>query len=844
MKPRILKDHIVFVAPPSDLPKLKAIFPNLRYSLTAGQQVCAVPLSLESARLLRNMGIEAPSPIRTEYDWPIIPGRTPGWWQIDTAEFLTLNPRAFCLSLPRCVDAETEYLTPTGWRKFDTYVDGTLVAQWNAETRQAEFVVPMEYVKMPCSEMIHFKTAQNIDQMLTPNHRVVYETTSGNIKETTAESIFVRGNTNGSGWHGKIPVTFRAPDTVGISLSDAEIRVMVAVIADGYFGSPSTNRCQLRLKKARKKDRLRELLHAANIQFTERTRDYHTAKGFTVFQIYAPLRHKEFVEYWWSANRAQLEIIVSEVPYWDGTFRKAEAVDFSSASKRTADFIQYAAVATGRSATIGVRQYVRNGQPDKPMYVVHIQKDGKPVGLTGNNADGSRSLQATRGHTPAGNTCYCFEVPSSYLIMRRNGRVFITGNTRKTHSTLWAVDYMQRIGAMGKCLVVAPLSTLEIVWGETIWYNFPRKKYAVLHGTAAKRKELLKKDCGIYVINHDGVGIIQEELAKRKDITHIVIDELRVFFSSKTTRWKSMKSIITPERTAWGLTGTPTPNEPTDAYGQMKLIKPENFNGSFTAFKQATMQQFGPFRWVPRRGHEAIVQQALSPAIRFTREVVTDMQPQIIERHAELSPQQAKHLNELMRQAATEIDGSMITAVNAAVLVQKIVQAACGAVYDTQGNVVEMDFGPRLKVIEELIEENNDSKTIVFFPFTGVLDAFARELGKKWSVAVVDGGVSSGRRTQIFKDFQEKGSPHVLVAHPGCMAHGLELTKAALIIYGAPITSADTYGQACARIDGGGQKLRIDIAHVSATAAERKIYAALREKRKLQDLVCELFEKK
>ena len=416
--------------------------------------------------------------------------------------------------------------------------------------------------------------------------------------------------------------------------------------------------------------------------------------------------------------------------------------------------------------------------------------------------------------------------------------------TRKTMSALYAVDYMQKKGLMGRCLVVAPLSTLELVWAESIWYNFPRKRHAVLHGSAEKRKLLLDQKHDIYIINHDGIEIVQEELKKRPDITHIVIDELRVFFSAKTKRWKAMKSIITPERTAWGLTGTPTPNAPTDAYGQMKLIKPENFPGHFTQFKNTVMQQFGPFKWVPRRGHEEIVKQCLSPAIRFDRDVVTDMEPQLIERHAELSPQQAKHLNELTRHAVTEIEGTIISAVNAAVLIQKLVQACLGSVYGAGGEIVEMDFGPRLKVIEELIEENSDSKTIVFFPFTAALEAFARELKKKWSVAVVDGSVSSGKRTQIFGDFQNKKDPHVLVAHPGCMAHGLELTAASLIIWAAPHNNADTYGQANCRIDGGGQKLRIDIAHVSACAAERKIYQALREKRRLQDVICELFNKK
>ena len=425
-----------------------------------------------------------------------------------------------------------------------------------------------------------------------------------------------------------------------------------------------------------------------------------------------------------------------------------------------------------------------------------------------------------------------------------NPRCFCLNQPRtgKTMSTLWAIDYLQKIGAIGRCLVVAPLSTLEIVWGESVWYNFPRKKHAVLHGSADKRRALLKQEHDIYLVNFDGIEIIQEELRSRSDITHVVIDEIRTMFNAKTKRWKAMKSIITPERTAWGLTGTPTPNAPTDAYGQMKLIKPENFTGHFTHFKNTVMQQFGVFKWVPRRGHEEIVKKCLSPAIRFTRDVVTDMEPQLIERHTELSPQQAKHLNELMKQAVTDIEGNVVTAVNAAVLISKIIQASLGAVIGTGGEIAEIDFGPRLKVIEDAIEENNE-KVILFLPFTAALNAYARELKKKWSVAVVDGGVSAGARAKIFSDFQREKDPHVLVAHPACMAHGLELASASLIIWGSAHANADQYGQANCRIDGGAQKVKIDIMHITATRQERMIFQALREKRKLQDVVCELFSK-
>lgn len=418
--------------------------------------------------------------------------------------------------------------------------------------------------------------------------------------------------------------------------------------------------------------------------------------------------------------------------------------------------------------------------------------------------------------------------------------------TGKTISTLWAIDYLQRIGARGRALIIAPLSTLERAWGDEIFLNFPGKRFAVLHGSAEKRRKLLATDQHLYVINHDGIEIILPELMKREDIDLIVIDELAVFRNSQTKRWKALNKLVNGRGVStwcWGLTGTPTSNEPTDAYGQAKLIRPESVKGmSFTAFKDLTMQQFGPFRWVPRRGSEATVANVLSPSIRFDRSTVTDMEPCLIERHADLSPEQKHHINKLLREAVTEVDGATVSAVNAAVLLSKIVQAACGAVIDSNGHLARMDFGPRLKVLEEAIEENSTGKVIVFLPFKGPLNIIANELKKRWSVEVVDGGVANGKRNEIYKNFQTKKDPHVLVAHPQCMAHGLELTAADLIIWYAPHVSNEIYQQACCRIDGGGQKSKIDIMHISSTPTERKIYATVREKGRLQDCVLDLLK--
>lgn len=434
-------------------------------------------------------------------------------------------------------------------------------------------------------------------------------------------------------------------------------------------------------------------------------------------------------------------------------------------------------------------------------------------------------------------------VTTEFLTMNRRGFCLNGMGTGKTLSNVWAADYLMREGEVHKCLIVAPLSTLERVWADELFFTLPDRSFAVLHGTRNKRMELLEQDHDFYIINHDGIQIIAEQLAERHDIDLIIIDECAVYRNARTKRWRTMNYVLNKQgvdRWVWGLTGTPTPNAPTDAYGQMKLIKPENYRGSFTTFRDDAMLQVNQFRWVPRRGAEDLVHQILSPAIRFALEDCIDLPPTIRQdRQCALSAMQTKHYKELMDEALTIVGGSEITAVNAAVLVNKLVQAACGVLYSSDGSVQEIDFGPRLALLKEVIEECSE-KVIVFVPLSGVLHALRRELAKDWTVEVVDGSVSATRRNQIFHEFQNEKHPRILLANAGTMAHGLTLTAASMIIWYAPTNNNDTYNQANARIVRPSQKNVTNIVHMYATAGERNTYKALWEKTRMQDVVLDL----
>ena len=98
--------------------------------------------------------------------------------------------------------------------------------------------------------------------------------------------------------------------------------------------------------------------------------------------------------------------------------------------------------------------------------------------------------------------------------------------TGKSLASLWAYDYLRSIGQLNKALVISPLSTLERTWADELFNHFPHLTFTVLHGSKDKRIKLLKEDFDVYIINHDGIGIIEPHLKKRTDIDMVIVDEV------------------------------------------------------------------------------------------------------------------------------------------------------------------------------------------------------------------------------------------------------------------------------------------------------------------------------
>lgn len=415
--------------------------------------------------------------------------------------------------------------------------------------------------------------------------------------------------------------------------------------------------------------------------------------------------------------------------------------------------------------------------------------------------------------------------------------------TGKTKAALWGYDYLRREGEVKRALVVAPLSTLHTTWKREVLTTVPHLSVGVLHAPSRqKRLDVLAQPHDLYVVNHDGVTVIFKELMVRKDIDLIILDELALY-RNNTDRTKSMRKLAESRKRVWGLTGAPTPNEPTDAYNQCKIVTPWTVPDSFTWFRNQVMVKRGPYKWEPKPDATEAVHRVMQPSVRFTLDDVVEL-PDVVVRPVQITQGtvQQEAYKRLKNELYAVFKAGELTVANSGVLMNKLLQVSLGWVYTDKRGVVALDNQERMQTLVDHIESAGH-KVIVFSPFKHALAGIESYLKKRdIETASVSGDTSPGERNKIFNAFQNTSKYKVLNAHPVCMSHGLTLTAADTIIWASPYPSLDTFDQANARIRRVGQKHRQTVLLFQGTPVETQIYARLQKRSSVQNLLLDMFQ--
>jgi SNF2 family DNA or RNA helicase len=399
----------------------------------------------------------------------------------------------------------------------------------------------------------------------------------------------------------------------------------------------------------------------------------------------------------------------------------------------------------------------------------------------------------------------------------------------------------------GRCaLVLAPKSLLHSAWAADARRYTPWLRVSCAY--ASNRGEAFERKADIYVTNHDAV----KWLAKQPDaffarFDELIIDESGAYKHHTSQRSKAMAKIKRHFRRRFIMNGTPNPNSILDIWHQVNIVDDgQRLGKSFYAFRGAvcTPQQVGPaanmLKWHDREGAEQVVADKLKDIT--VRHILRECQD-IPENHKfvvpfELSAAHRKKYMEMEELAAMQLrNGDLVTAVNAAAVVTKLLQISSGAVYDNEGtyHLVNSD---RYELVMDLAEERKH--VLVFFNWTHQRDLLMQECLKRGLThALIDGTVTSDRRRKETVEAFQAGMYRVLLAHPQSAAHGLTLTRGTRTIWASPTYNLEHWIQGNHRIDRAGQTEKTETVNVLAEGTiEEHVYTVLTQKRaKLQHML-------
>lgn len=422
--------------------------------------------------------------------------------------------------------------------------------------------------------------------------------------------------------------------------------------------------------------------------------------------------------------------------------------------------------------------------------------------------------------------------------------LFLNMGLGKTVISLTAVNEMIFYqNTASKVLVIAPKRVAETTWSDekNKWDHLKHLRISKILGTNSARMKAAEADADIYLINRENVTWLVENFRKNWKWDTVIIDELSSFKNHNSKRFKALKRMLPHINRLYGLTGTPAANGLMDLWAQIYLL--DEGKRLYKTIGQYRTRFFDPekrnsyvvFSYKLKKGADKLIRERISDiCISLKSDDYVEL-PECVYHTAEfdLSPKAKKAYIEMERESVLELADGEITAFNAGVLTNKLLQIASGSVYDKDGNY-HVIHEEKIEILKELIEEAV-SPVLVFYNFT-----HERDMIQKF----IDGAhVLEGE-----SDLKEwnAGKIPVLLAHPASCGYGLNMQEGGhTVVWFSPTWNLEQYEQANARVNRQGQKEIVTISHIIARGTvDEAVMRALSGKEKVQTTLLEELERK
>ena len=358
-------------------------------------------------------------------------------------------------------------------------------------------------------------------------------------------------------------------------------------------------------------------------------------------------------------------------------------------------------------------------------------------------------------------------------------------------------------------LVVAPLRVVNSVWSQeaTKWEHTSDLQIVRLTGTPKVRKEALETAADIYLINYELAPWLVRNLDGLK-FSILVCDEcsklkgFRLKGGTVNSAACGKLALDTPEYI--GLTGTPVANGLMGLWGIMWFVdQGYRLGRNISRYKD---------RWFYHTNNGYYTQYvpkdfALTQIKDFIQDVCLSIEgnssfeldePQIIDVPITLTGKALKIYKDFENKMFLELENGQVSASNAAVLSNKCIQIASGALYlDSTDKEYEEIHEEKLDALSEIIENSGGSHILVCCHYTFDFE----RVRSRFPAAV-----RLGTDEQTINDWNAGKIP-LLLMHAQSAGHGLNLQHGGnIIVFYSTWWNLEHYQQAIERIGPARQK--------------------------------------
>lgn len=412
--------------------------------------------------------------------------------------------------------------------------------------------------------------------------------------------------------------------------------------------------------------------------------------------------------------------------------------------------------------------------------------------------------------------------------------LFLDMGLGKTVITLTAIqELMYNRFEVSRVLVIAPKRVAEDTWTRehAKWDHLKELKISKVLGGERQRVQALQEDADVYVIGRDNVIWLTDcyfqQMRKGWLFDMVVIDELSSFKNPQAKRFRALRQAMPFTKRVIGLTGTPSPNSLIDLWAELYLLDRGERLGATLGeyrekyFRPGARSGYVVYKWEPFRNAQKEIEEKISDiCVSMSAADYLEL-PERIDNiiPVQLSPAEMAAYRKMETEQLLQIGGNDIAALNAAAVMNKLLQIANGSVYSVDGEVIRIHRA-KLDALSE-ITDTADSPVLVFYSY-------------QHDLAAIQSRIRDTRVLESAEDIADwnAGKTHVLLAHPASIGYGLNLQEGGHIIVWYGLTwSLELYQQANARLHRQGQEKPVIIHHLIVEGTvDEDVMDALRRK--------------